>query len=147
MGPTRIMKNIRPQVDVGAGTIHYCMLLTANTTKVGVDLKTYISNGPNERRKFRNVRWLSTWKLTEMDSDLARTSGSSSIAQVEVILGVQCLVKSREICNARASISRRFFYVPQTIITPPVQHSHLRALTTLCVLNSASLTWGHCRWA
>jgi hypothetical protein len=81
---------------------------------------------------------------------LDRSSGSRSVAQVArcwlatacITLGVQCLVKSREIRYARASFSRRFFCVPLTVITP-VQYRHLRDLTTLRVLNSASLNWGH----
>jgi hypothetical protein len=64
------------------------------------------------------------------------------LASHNVILGVQCLVNSHEICNARASFSRLFLCVPLTIITPTVQHRHLTGLTKLRALNSASLNWG-----
>jgi hypothetical protein len=81
--------------------------------------------------------------LGQIDGKIFHSSVGWMLVSHSAILGVQCLVKSRGIRNVRASFSRRFFCVLLTIMTPPVQHKRLTGLTTLRVLNSASLNWGH----
>ena len=85
--PDRTYKNHDKSQDTSRRQGWNHVLLSVNKTKVGVDIKTYTSNDPNERRNFRNVRWLTTSKRTVEDSVLDRSSDSSSIAQVGVILG------------------------------------------------------------